>query len=305
MKNQNSTITKPPRLVPGDTIGIVAPAGPYDPELFRKGVAALEAMEFGVFQPPGLSKRERFLAGPDAHRAGLINQMFADPDIKGIFCARGGYGSLRILDLIAYDTIQQNPKVFIGFSDISALISAIGGRSGLVMFHGPVLTTLGNGNAKTAASLKAALTFSNPIRIQVSNGEVVRAGTCSGIVTGGNLNTLCHLVGTPFEPVFSDRIVILEDTGEAPYKIDRMLSHMRLANCFEGMAGLVLGTFSDCGEPGDFLEIVKDIFDDTDIPVLAGFDIGHGPVNLTIPMGIQATLDTERLTLSYDESAVI
>jgi muramoyltetrapeptide carboxypeptidase len=305
MNDRHLTIKKPTQLSPGDTIGVVAPAGPFDPDLFQKGITALEVMGYRVFQPEGLTLKDRFLAGSDQHRADLLNQLFANPGIKGVFCARGGYGSLRLLDLIDYDLIWQNPKVFIGFSDISALIWVLMERCGLVAFHGPVITTLGQGNAETAASLTAALTSGTSMEIQASNTEVISVGKCKGTVRGGNLATLCHLTGTPYTPEFKGSIAVLEDVGEAPYKIDRMLCQMRMAGCFDGIAGLALGTFADCGNIGDVLDVFKDVFRDIDIPILAGFDIGHGPVNLTLPMGIQATLDTERQTLSYTEAALL
>ena len=300
---QQPTI-KPPRLNPGDTIGIIAPAGPFDPELFQKGVAVLQTMGYRVFQPEGLTENDRFLAGSDQHRAGLLNDMFADPGIKGVFCARGGYGSLRILDLVDYDLIRQNPKVFVGFSDISALLWVLSDRCGLTVFHGPVVTMLGKKNAETAAGLEAALTAAAPMEIPGA-GKVIRAGTCQGVVRGGNLATLCHLTGTTYAPDFRDSIVVLEDVDEAPYKLDRMLCQMRMAGCFDGAAGIALGTFSDCGEPGEVLAVVRDGFKDMDIPILAGFDIGHGTINLTLPFGVPAVLDTEKRTLAYIEAALV
>jgi len=295
---------KPSKLNPGDTIGVVAPAGPFDPDLFKKGVAALKALEYRVYLPEGLTSKDRFLAGSDQHRAGLINQMFADPEIKGILCARGGYGSLRILDLIDYNLIQRNPKIFIGFSDISALLWVMTNKCGLPVFHGPVMTMLGMENRETAASLQTVLTCTTPLEIPAANGKVLRSGTCRGTVHGGNLATLCHLVGTPYAPEFKYSIVVLEDVGEAPYKIDRMLCQMRMAGCFDGMVGLALGTFSDCGEHEDVLDVFRDVFKNSDIPILAGFDLGHVSINLTFPMGIPAVLDTAKQTLSYTEAAV-
>jgi len=305
MDDQYTPMKKPSRLKPGDTIGIVAPAGPFDPDLFQKGVAALEDMGYGVFQPDGLDKRNRFLAGPDEHRADLINQMFADPDINAIFCARGGYGSQRILDSIDYEVIRENSKIFIGFSDITVLLSALNNHCGLVTFHGPVLTKLGEGNPESVAGLGAALAIDTPVQIRASKNRVVRSGSCEGTVAGGNLATLCHMVGTPHMPEFGNCILILEDVSESLYKIDRMLYQMRMAGCFQGITGLALGSFTDCGELGGVLDVVMDNFQETEIPILAGFDIGHGPVNLTIPMGIPAVLDTDLRTLSYTEAAVV
>jgi muramoyltetrapeptide carboxypeptidase len=162
---------------------------------------------------------------------------------------------------------------------------------------------LGKENAETAAGLEAALTATTPMEISAA-GEVIHAGAGRGMVRGGNLATLCHLTGTPYAPHFRDSIVVLEDVGEAPYKIDRMLCQMRMAGCFDGMAGLALGTFWDCGEYGDILDVVRDVFNDMDIPILAGFNIGHGPINLTLPFGIPAVLDTNERKLSFLESAV-
>ena len=304
MSRRNLPVIKPPKINPGDAVGVVAPAGPFDPALFQKGVAALEAMGYRVFQPDGLTVKNRFLAGPDAHRAGLINQMFADQDIKAVFCARGGYGSLRILDLVDYDLIRKHPKVFVGFSDISALLGVLMDQCGLTVFHGPVVTMLGKEDKETAAGLEAALTATAPMAIPAFSGSVISAGSCMGVVRGGNLATLCHLVGTPYAPDFSGSIVVLEDVGEAPYKIDRMLCQMRMAGCFDGAAGLALGTFTDCGDNGDALAVFSDVFKDTGIPILAGFDIGHGSINLTFPMGIPAVLDTEKRTLAYTEAAL-
>ena len=298
------TTKKTPRLKPGDTIGIVAPAGPFDPELFQKGVAVIEGLGYRVFQPKGLALSDRFLAGPDQHRARLFNDIFADPEIKGVFCARGGYGSLRILDLLNYDLIRQNPKVFIGFSDISALLWVLADKCGFTVFPGPVITTCGKGNAEPEAGLQAAMTSTAPLKILAANGKAVHAGACQGVVRGGNLATLCHLVGTPYAPSFRDCIVVLEDVGESPYKIDRMLCQMRMAGCFDDMAGIVLGTFLDCGETDDVLDVFRDLFKDIDIPILAGFDIGHGSINLTLPLGVPAVLDTESRSLAYTESAL-
>jgi len=305
MSHRNLPVIKPPKLNPGDTIGVAAPAGPFDPELFEKGVSALGAMGYQVFQPRGLTLQDRFLAGSDSHRAGRLNDMFADPAIKGIFCARGGYGSMRILDLINYNLIQQNPKVFIGFSDISTLLWVLSDQCGLTVFHGPVITMLGKENIETAAGLETALTTASPIEIQAANARIIHAGTCQGVVRGGNLATLCHLLGTPYAPNFKGSIAVLEDVGEAPYKIDRMLCQMRMAGCLDGMAGLVLGTFMDCGGYGDILDVVQDVFKDMDIPILAGFNIGHGSINLTLPFGIPAVLDTDKQSLAYTEAALL
>ena len=305
MNKQKQSPIKPPRLYPGDIIGIAAPAGPFKKELFERGVAAIKDMGFEVMIPENLQRPVRYLAGPDAHRASLLNDMFNSSDIKGIICARGGYGSIRILDLMDFDLLQKNPKIFLGFSDISALISAITTRSSLVAFHGPNITTLGKATLETKASFYRAVTSEQPLDIRPEKPRVVSPGKGTGIVSGGNLATLCHLLGTPYSPTYRGRIFMMEDTGEAPYRIDRMLFQMRMADCFQGVSGVVLGSFKNCGEYEAICGITANIFEDIQIPILGGFEIGHGKDNMTLPMGIQATLDTEQGALLYKETALL
>ncbi len=300
---KKETIKVPSRLKPGDTIGIVAPAGPYDRELFSRGVRILEEMGFEVYVPDGLLDARAYLAGTDKHRAEMVNRLFADQSTKAIVCARGGYGSLRILHLLDYDTIAKNPKIFLGFSDITALLTVLFDRCGLVTFHGPVVTSLADAGELTKQSLLQTVSSGHRLEIEVSKGITVKPGAGAGILGGGNLNTLCHLVGTPFAPSFANKILFLEDRAEAPYRIDRMLMQMKLAGCFQGLAGMVLGSFEDCGPLQDILTIIKDLFGDYQIPIIAGLEAGHGNTNMTLPMGLEATLDTDRHLLSYHRAA--
>ncbi len=296
-------IQVPARLKPGDKIGIAAPAGPFDRELFLRGARILEEMGFKVHVPEGLLDARGFLAGTDKHRAEIVNQLFADKSVEAIVCARGGYGSLRILHLLDFDTIAQNPKIFIGFSDITALLTVLFDRCGLVTFHGPVVTSLADANRTTKQSLSQALSSDRKLDVEVTGGVTVKSGSGEGILCGGNLTTLCHLVGTPFAPSFANKLLFLEDRAEAPYRIDRMLMQMKLAECFQGLAGIVLGTFEDCGPIEEIINIIKEIFADCQIPIMAGLDAGHGKHNLTLPMGIEATLDADRHLLAYHRAA--
>ncbi|MGD8261251.1 MAG: LD-carboxypeptidase [Desulfobacterales bacterium] len=296
-------LTIPPRLKVGDTIGIVAPAGPFDRDKFDLGVQILRKKGFEVFIPERLFETKGYLAGPDLHRATLVNQLFADASINAIMCARGGYGSMRLLPLLDYNIIENNPKVFIGFSDVSAILSVLLSRCGLVSFHGPMVATLADIPEKTLQSLLNAISSDDNIEIKLSNGVTVKPGSVSGAICGGNLTTLCHLIGTPFEPSFNNKIVFLEDQGEATYRVDRMLAHMKLAGCFDGVTGLILGSFKACGSMNDICDIVADIFNDCQIPVLAGLDAGHGAHNLTIPLGIETALDADRHLLIYQQPA--
>lgn len=301
--NRCRRVITPERLVPGDRIGIVAPASVFEDAAFRKGADILREMGFLPVIPETLFQKKRYLAGEDAHRAQLINSMFADDGIKAIFCARGGYGTSRILPHLHWETICRCPKIFVGFSDISVLLSALNGRCGMATFHGPVLTSLAVSDPETRASLRAALSSPEPLTYAPDQPVVFRPGTGRGPVTGGNLCTLCHLAGTAFAPETAGRILFLEDCGEPPYKIDRMLTHLRMCGWFDAPAGVMIGSFERCGEVSTILEIMAEVFEDALFPVLGGFEIGHGARNLTLPMGIEAVLDADRGRLAFCEPA--
>jgi muramoyltetrapeptide carboxypeptidase len=296
---------RPSRLKPGDTVGIVAPASPFDAELFDQGIQTLESMGFQIYLPDDLYDADGYLAGSDEHRAGLIHRLFADPNIKAIVCAKGGFGSIRLLPRLDFGLIEKNPKIFMGHSDISALLSAIYIKCGLVTFHGPLVTTLSTAPEATRQAVIAALTSEHALDIKTEKGITIHPGSTTGRVCGGNLNTLCHLLGTPFEPNFKDQILFLEDRGEAPYRLDRMLFQMKLAGFFERLAGLILGDFVDCGAPKDIIKIFTDLFQDSAIPILAGFESGHGKQNKTLPLGVEATLDADTHRLSYLQPATL
>jgi muramoyltetrapeptide carboxypeptidase len=295
----------PPRMHHGGTIGVVAPASPFERRALDQGVAELERLGFRTFVPDEIGQAERYLAGPDALRADVLNRMFADPKIDGIVCARGGYGSLRILSLLDYASIRQHPKPLVGFSDVTALFSALYRRCRLVTFHGPLATTLAGSNELSRRALLTALVSESALEISAPGGIVVRPGRARGPVIGGNLSVLCHLLATPFETGFDGHILFLEDRGEAAYRIDRMLIQLKLAGRLEGLAGLVLGSFRDCGSFEEVIRIFEDILAAADIPILAGFDAGHCEPNITLPLGLEATLDADRRKLIYHRPATL
>ncbi len=295
----------PPRLRPGDTIGIVAPASSFNIGEFDRGVKALESMGFNTVIPDDLFMREGYLAGSDANRAGQVNRFFADNSIDAIFCARGGFGSMRILPLLDFTSIKQNPKIFVGFSDVSALLSAFYAKCGFVTFHGPVVSMLGDVTRETRERLFSIITSDLRYEIKTEKGVDIRPGSASGPVAGGNLTTLCHLIGTEFEPDFRGHILFLEDRGEASYRIDRMLTQMKLAGCLNGIAGIALGSFEDCGPMNEIIGIVANVFKDFHIPILGGFDIGHGRNNITVPLGLDATLDTGKRSLLFHHAPTV
>lgn len=299
-RGRRLVLRKPRRLRPGAVIGIAAPASPFDRESLDRGVEVLHGMGFETVIPEGLSTAQGYLAAPDEKRAAVLQRLFEDARVEAVFCARGGYGSLRILPLLDYDRIAAHPKIFIGFSDVSALLSAITMRCGFAAFHGPVVTTLADSAESTRTALLAAIASDVPLVISSPSAVTVRPGRAAGVVCGGNLTTLCHLLGTPFQPAFRNRILFLEDRGEAAYRIDRMLTQLKLAGCLEGLRGVILGGFADCGPDREIFDIVQSRLADASVPILGGVPAGHAEPNLTLPLGIPAVLDADRHWLRFE-----
>lgn len=258
-------------------------------------------MGYAIRLAEGLFEVEGYLAGKFERRLDQVHQMFSDNRVDAVMCARGGFGSLHLLSHIDYEIIRNHPKPFIGFSDITAMHCAFFARAGLVTFHGPMVSTLGVSDDQTNSSWQQNLCAGNG-GISKHQMYTVKSGQAEGIVTGGNLSTLCHLLGTPFSPSFADRILFIEEINEAPYRIDRMLSQMMMAGCFNGLSGLVLGTFKDCGPDDEILGVVDRVFKDVQRPILAGLPVGHGTTNLTLPLGVRARLDADQAELVYLES---
>jgi len=259
----------------------------------------IRQLGFEPVVPEGVFEENGYLAGSDEHRADQLHRLFADPSIQAIICARGGYGSLRLLASLDFGLIRSNPKVFVGFSDISTLLSAITQQCGLVTFHGPMVTTLAGAGSQTRKSFVSALSADDHMIVEPDRGVTLRAGSGTGPAAGGNLTTLCHLVGTPFQPVWRGHILFIEDRGEALYRVDRMLTQLKLAGCLDGLSGLMLGSFKDCGDIDGIYRLVMDLFDAEGLPIAAGFDIGHQSPNCTLPLGVTATLDADRCVLTY------
>jgi muramoyltetrapeptide carboxypeptidase len=305
MNPSNNKPLRPRRLRPGDTIGIVAPASPFDCKTFSQGLRTLESMGFQTRVPDEIFEEKGYLAGSDEHRAGLLMRLFEDQSVDALVCAKGGFGSLRILPLLDFGVIRKNPKVFLGYSDITALLASITARSRLVTFHGPLVTTLANAPETTCSTLLEAISSNTRVEIKPTPGIALKVGRATGRVIGGNLTTLCHMLATPFEPRFENHILLLEDRGEALYRIDRMLFQMKLAGCFKGMAGLALGSFEACGSLDGIFKIFEEHFKDIPVPILAGFDIGHGQQNITIPFGLDAILDADKQFLAFDQPATV
>ncbi len=300
----HATVEQPVPLYPvllqkEDTIGLVAPAGSWDEDEFKRGIEILQQFGFRVKIAQGIEKKEKYLAGSDQHRTAIFHNIWRDPEVKAVLAVRGGYGSLRILSSLDYNLIRFHPKIFIGFSDITALHCAIHGHTGLITFHGPVLTSLAKHDDTSVHSFFDTLTSGLCRPICERSIEILRSGNASGEIVGGNLTTAVHLLGTPFEISWKDKLVFLEDIGEAPYRIDRMLSHLSMAGRLSDIRGLILGSFTNCGEKEFIWERVLQLLESEHVPVWANFPIGHGKENRIVPFGAFAEMDSSTATLNF------
>lgn len=296
---------KPSKLKPGDTVGVISPAGAVSPSDLEAGLHFLRTNGFTVRVAPHVYDRWEYLAGKDEDRLSDLENVFQDPDIKAIFCSRGGYGSMRLLDRIDYDLIRKNPKIIVGYSDVTALLAAIYKKTGLVTFHGPMVKGFSSLPEKAWGNLARMMSSEQPPSFIPMEGYPLRGGNATGLIMGGNLSLICRLLGTPFMPSLAGCILFLEDRGEETYRLDRMLTHLALAGSLEGLKGLIVGQFIDCGDPAAINRLIKERFAPMNIPMAAGFPLGHGPENTTLPLGIPAELDTEEMTLSFLESSVV
>ena len=293
---------KPPRLERGDGIGIIAPAGPVNHSEVQPSLNLLESIGYRIVPAPHLYQREGYLAGGDDSRLEDLHAMFQNEDVKAIFCARGGYGTLRLLDKINYGLISRNPKMIVGYSDITALLLAIYKKTGLVTFHGPVVSELKKNENQNLSLLLDLLLNKASLTFKLIGGEALIPGKTEGILLGGNLSLISHLIGTPFMPTLKKKILFVEERGEALYRIDRMLTHLRLSGLLDQVEGLIMGRFTECGDISDINQLVMDIVSDMDIPIASGLPVGHGAQNVTLPLGLRATLDTEQMILSIEDA---
>ena len=300
---------RPEALEHGDTIGLVAPASPFSMEAMQKGAQALEALGFTVRYDESIFDGGAYLAGDDERRAGELMAMFADPQIHGIFSVRGGYGSSRILDRLDIDLIRNNPKVLVGYSDITVLLNYIVQEAGIITFHGPLVTEMGKMDGPTRDTMLRTVTSTEPLGTITIPGPVgIKTGEAEGPLVGGSLTLIANTLGTPYELDTCGKILLLEEIGERPYRIDRLLTHLGMAGKFDDAAGIVLGEFVDCAEPGSeasvpIEKILGDVLADFDGPVLAGLPVGHGRTNITLPLGVHVRLDANSGTLDFLESA--
>lgn len=290
----------PPRLSKGDTIGIVSPARWLAPDRIDAAAKRLEDAGFGVRIDAQNALRDGPFAGPDDARAAALRRLFADPEVKAVFCARGGYGSPRIADGLDYAAIAAAPKIFVGYSDMTCLLLSLWREAGLTAFHGPMLIDLAkSGDAGNFNHLIATLTGADPTPAAatlMAHARTVRAGAAEGPLIGGNLTLLTNMVGTRSAVDTTGAILFLEDVDEYLYALDRMFVHLKRAGWLDGLAGLILGSFSDLRDNDiPFERTVEEMAAEharhRACPVVAGFPVGHGGANMTLPIGARARLE--------------
>jgi muramoyltetrapeptide carboxypeptidase len=290
----------PPALSRGDIVAVVAPSGPFDRESFDKGLALLQQR----YQPrfsEDLFSAQRYLAGSDERRLGELQRALDDQQVKAIFVARGGYGAMRLLPKLK---LPAQPKLLVGFSDVTALHGAAQVQ-GWKTVHGPVLTQLWKQPA--AVQQRFFQLLESPTPLAPLEGRSLVAGEASGPLVGGNLSVLTRLIGTPYLPPLDGAVLLLEDVGERPYRLDRMWTHLELAGVFTRIKGLVLGDYTGCEEQGaDYSsgDVLKSLAESTGLPCAAGFTIGHGTINEAVPLGARVMLDATRGRLTFEESLV-
>ena len=316
------TLIKPPRLREGDLIGLIAPSGHTSDESIAKAVARIESLGFKVALGNHLRDVHGNYAGTVEQRLADLHAMFANPEIKALWCIRGGSGAISLLAHIDYRLIRANPKILLGYSDITALHLALLRHAGLVTFHGPVASSTPSNYTTEhmlAVLMDPAPRYTIPMAMENARRAIeephyairtVYAGTASGRLIGGNLSMVAALAGTPYAADFTDSLLYIEEVNEAPYRIDRWMTQLDLAVGFNKAAGVIIGICDNCG-PGQ--EDVSLTLDETldvhlqplTIPAVTGYSIGHIRNQFTLPVGVRATLDTGRQTITLLEAAVV
>jgi muramoyltetrapeptide carboxypeptidase len=301
-------IIKPPALLPGDTVGVMAPGATVDGARLERGITALGELGYRVKLSLHAADRAGILAGSDDLRAAEVKRFFQDSEVRAVFGARGGYGCGRLLPLLNFAELARTPKIFLGFSDATFLLNALV-DGGLVSFHGPMVATdFAHGLSQRSLAHLRTLLSGGGAGLELEAREVIRGGSAEGLLIGGCLSVVVAMLATPWQPTFDGRILFLEDTGEKAYRIDRMLVQLRQSRVFERIAGIVFGAL----RPVDSSEQERDLITGfvaeqtagLRCPVLCGLEAGHGTENLTLPLGVRVRLDSARRQMILMESAV-
>lgn len=301
---------KPKALKTGDTLGLVAPASPiYEEREFEEMLINLKKLGFKLKLGDHVRNQNGYLAGTDAERVKDLMNMFKDPDVDGIMCIRGGWGCNRILQDIDYEVIRNNPKVFCGFSDITSLHMAFYAKSDLYTFHGPVGKS--TWNDFTTNAFKAVTWNGEVVRYDIpeefDDSFIITPGTAEGKLLGGNLSVLVSMIGSDYLPSFENAILFLEDIGESVYRIDRMLTQLKLTGILDQLSGFVFGKCTDCSAGENSLtlqQVMDDHIKPLNIPAFYGAMISHEDNNITLPFGMHAQLDATEKIISITDSAV-
>jgi muramoyltetrapeptide carboxypeptidase len=310
-------IIKPKKLNNNDVIGIIAPgSSPDDHSRIEKGVRYLEKRGYRTQLGKNIGKTHGYLAGTDSERLSDLHQMFGDKNVKAIFCLRGGYGAFRLLDKINYKLIKDNPKIFVGYSEITSLQNAFLQKASLVTFAGPMVAVdfYEDVSPYTEENFWAMITSNKKFgKIKYPQDEKLPSlvkGSASGRLIGGNLAVFASLIGTEYLPNISGNILLIEDIGELPYKVDRMLNQLKFANIFKKAKGIILGRFVDCYEHDPnkktltLGEVIDNYIGSLKIPSIYTFPHGHIKDFITMPMGIKIKLNASRGIVEFEESAV-
>ena len=300
-------VHKPAPLAPGARIGVVAPAGCVEPASLLAGVAAIEAQGYSVELAPGIYQNNGYLAGAAADRGRDLVNFFRRGDIAAIFCARGGFGSIQTLEYLGLD-LEKHPKLFIGYSDITILLNWLRCRCAMVTIHGPMVATdLARGLSDRSQEHFWGMLAGRKRAWKLALGETLRRGQVEAEMIGGCLSMLVTTLGTPYEIDSRGQILFLEDVGEAPYRVERMLMHLKMAGKLDHPAGVVFGDFTLCADQGprDVRAVIGDIFGHAPYPVVMGLPAGHGEENFAMPFGVKMRLDGDSATLEMLESPVL
>lgn len=300
---------RPPRLHPGARVRVVAASGPVHRERFEAGVRALDGHYELDYDEETLFARDGFLAGDDTQRLQTLNAAIADPDCRAIFLARGGYGLTRILSGIDRVSLRSHPKPIVGYSDVTALLSVCA-LAGVASIHGPMISDFGELSATDRRALFNLLENPDPGML-LDNLETLVGGRAQGPLLGGNLEVLTRLLGTSLQPDFRGAILFLEEVGELPYRIDRLITHLESAGVLDSVAGIVLGEFTDCdeiekGEPQapTTRDVLQERLSRLICPVTLDGGFGHGDRKASLPLGVKVELDAESGQLTAVEGAV-
>jgi muramoyltetrapeptide carboxypeptidase len=289
----------PPPLKPGDTVAAAIPASPISKEAWEAGVQVLEDWGFRVMFDPEIFAARPWGQAADREAAQRFQEVWENPEVKAVIGVRGGYGSLKILPYLDLDRLGRHPKRFVGFSDLTNLLLTLYQRLGWVTFHGPVLAQLADLTPAARESWLGRLTAPGPENFSFSGLSALHPGRGEGPLLGGNLTTLCHLLGTPYAPRLNGALLFLEDHNEPLYRLDRLAHHLLLSGCLEGVQGILLGSFTGGPSQDHAEEVLAMAFEPLGVPVAAGLPVGHQPENHTLPLGAMARLDTATATLTF------